>query len=220
MENKIEVASVKPEMIFTENDVEYRLLTIETESKMDSCISNFNDFIKIENGIGLSEEEKDVIYMKAQEHIRELKRELRDSKFKVYLNRPQYNFLTNLVLQKMEYDVNTVFIAIELTHLMAGMKDLKYKDDKECLPTDMTPTEVTYLYHLISTHKVKGLTRDAYTFASILRRIGEISKIVNYYDNESKNLTKDIAIWAANLGGSELIRELETEEAHTDEDID
>jgi hypothetical protein len=103
---------------------------------------------------------------------------------------------------------------------MAGMKDLKYKDDKECLPTDMTPTEVTYLYHLISTHKVKGLTRDAYTFASILRRIGEISKIVNYYDNESKNLTKDIAIWAANLGGSELVRELETEEAHTDEDID
>jgi hypothetical protein len=36
-----------------------------------------------------------------------------------------------------------------------------------------TPTEVTYLYHIISTHKVRGLTSDAFNFANILRRIGE-----------------------------------------------
>mgnify|MGYP001019386968 CR=1 FL=1 len=212
MENKIEVATLKPEVIFSDNDAEYRLISTDTESNMDGHISNFKSFISNETGQGMSEEEKDVVYVKAQEFIKGLKRELRDAKFKVYINRPQYNFLTGLVLQKLEYDVDTVFIAIELTSLMAGMKELKYKDDKEYLSTDMTPTEVTYLYHLISTHKVKGLTRDAYLFAGILRRIGEISKIVNYYDNESKEMTKDIANWAVNLGGGELIDELQKEE--------
>lgn len=201
MENKLDVVSVKPEMIFTEKDVEYRLLSNDVESKMDSSISEFQNFIKSQNGAGMSEEEKDEIYVSAQNFIRDLKRELRDSKFNFYVNRPQYTFLTNLILSKLDYDVNTVFIAIELTDLMVGMKKLNYQDDKTYIPVQMTPTEVTYLYHLISTHKVKGLGKDAYIFASILRRIGEISKIINFYDNESKTLTGEIAIWAANLGG-------------------
>ena len=103
----------------------------------------------------------------------------------------------------MEYDVNTVFVALELRELMSNMKELQYVDDMTLLSIDMTATEITYLYHLISTHKVKGLTKDAYLFASVLRRIGEISKIINYYDNESKVLVNDVTIWAAGFGGVE-----------------
>lgn len=205
MENKLDVVSVKPEMIFTEKDVEYRLLSNDVESQMDNSISEFHNFIKEEKGIGFTEEQLDAIYLRAQNYIKDLKRELRDSKFSFYMNRPQYTFLTNLILKKLDYDVNTVFIAIELTDLMVGMRDLKYQDDKSYIPVQMTPTEVTYLYHLISTYKVKGLHHDAYTFASILRRIGEISKIINFYDNESKTLTSEITIWAATLGGDQIM---------------
>jgi hypothetical protein len=212
MENKIETVSVKPEMVFVEKENEHRLLNFDTESRMDSYIEDFSNYIKSETGKNATEEEKDVLYAKAQDFIRNLKVDLRDSKFKFHMNRPQYTFLTNLILQKMEYDVNTVFIAIELTDLMVGMKELSFPNDKEYLSVDMTPTEVTYLYHIISTHKIKGLTKDAYLFANILRRIGEISKIINYYDNQSKDLTKDISIWAANLGGSELVEEVESSE--------
>jgi hypothetical protein len=202
MENKLETLSIKPEILFSERESEYRLITIESESKMDSSIKECKDFIKNESGSGKSTLEQDDLYIKAQTHVRDLKRELRDSKFKFYINRPQYMFVTDLILKKMEYDVNTVFVALELRELMSNMKELQYGDDVTLLSIDMTATEITYLYHLISTHKVRGLTKEAYLFASVLRRIGEISKIINYYDNESKVLVNEVTIWAAGFGTS------------------
>jgi hypothetical protein len=48
---------------------------------------------------------------------------------------------------------------------------------------------------LISKHKVKGLSKDAYTFANVLYRIGNISKIFSYYETASKNLSTDVQNW-------------------------
>ena len=104
--------------------------------------------------------------------------------------------MTDLILNKLEYDVNTVFFAIELRDLFDIMKSTKYSGN-EYIPYKVNATEVTYIYHLISKHKVKGLTKDAYTFANILKRIGSISKIFNYYDTTGKNLSNDIQDWVS-----------------------
>lgn len=210
MHKKLETVTIKPEVVFVEKDNEYRLIDNDVESRMDSYIVDFNNYIQNENGKDASEEEKDALYVKAQDFIRNLKIDLRDSKFKFYINRPQYMFLIHLIRNKIEYDVNTIFIVIEIAGIIESMENMKFKDDNVYLPVDMTPTEVTYLYHTISSHKVKGLTKDAYLFADILRRIGEILKIVEYYDSKSKALTNDISIWAANLGGIQLVEGIET----------
>jgi hypothetical protein len=52
------------------------------------------------------------------------------------------------------------------------------KDDKTVQGYKADPTEVTYIYHLIPKHKVKGLSNSSYRFAEILKRIGTISKII------------------------------------------
>jgi len=91
-----------------------------------------------------------------------------------------------------------VFIAIELVDLLGSMKGVKFQSD-EMKSFQVTATEITYIYHLIQNHKVKGLSREAFTFAEILRRIGEISKIVSYYDTTAKNFTDQIATWALSL---------------------
>jgi hypothetical protein len=95
----------------------------------------------------------------------------------------------------MEYDVNTVFFAIELTNMLGSMKEAKYTNDDDLIAFAVNATEITYIYHLISKHKVKGLTKDAYTFSKILLRIGGISKMFNYYEAASKNLSQDIQDW-------------------------
>ena len=120
---------------------------------------------------------------------------LRVAKYNFHLTRPQWKFLTDLLLTKLEYDVNTVFFAIELTNMMAGLKEAKYTNDKDLLSFEVNATEITYIYHLISKHKVKGLSKDAYTFANVLYRIGNISKIFNYYETASKNLSTDVQNW-------------------------
>jgi hypothetical protein len=79
--------------------------------------------------------------------------------------------------------------------MMGGMKGAKYTNDTDLVSFDVNATEITYIYHLISKHKVKGLSKDAYTFSQILYRIGSISKIINFYDATHKNLSTDIQNW-------------------------
>ena len=194
---KLETNVIKPDLKFLYKDVEYLLVNTDTEANLDGKISAIENYMKTNDGKGKSDEVKDEIYKQAQVLWTEYASALKEAKYNFYLNRPQHKFLTNLILQKLEYDVNTVFFAIELTDMLGMMKDVKFSNDDEIIPFEVNTTEITYIYHLISKHKVQGLTKDAYTFAQILRKIGEISKIFNYYDAEGKSLSTEIQNWVA-----------------------
>jgi hypothetical protein len=192
----IETKVIKPKLTFTENNKEYILLDKEYEEKLDSGIEEVKKFMEENDGEGKPENEKDKLYLDAQEKWKEYARTLKDTKYNFFLNRKQYKFLYELIKIKMEYDVNTIFFAIELTDMLNRMKENKSNDDTPNL-VQVNATEITYVYHLISKHKVKGLSSDSYTFSEVLIKIGEISKIFNYYDTASKHLTGDIQDWVA-----------------------
>lgn len=201
MEKLIETHVTKPEVSVVENSQTLRSITIEDEIFLDCKIAQLDSFIANNHGLGKSEVEKDELYYSAQSTWREYVDRLKNMKYTFYLNRKQYNFLTNLLLTKLEYNVNTVFLAIELTNMLGswelakGSKNLK--DDNEIRAYVADATEITYMYHLIAEHTVKGLSNDTYLFAQILRKIGFISKIVAYYDNHAKTFNKDIQDWVA-----------------------
>jgi uncharacterized protein YjaG (DUF416 family) len=193
--NKIETNVVKPKISFFENEVENLILDFNQETILDNKIKDIEDYIKNNNGKGKTEEEKDELYKNAQELWKSYAISLKETKYNFFLNRNQYNFLTNLILTKLEYDVNTVFLAIELTNLLGDMKSAKFSSDTELVSFPVNATEITYIYHLIANHKVKGLTKDAFTFSQVLIRIGDISKVFNYYDTAGKNLSTEIQDW-------------------------
>jgi hypothetical protein len=195
MENNIETRLVKPSVSFFENELNNLIISFQEESNLDSKIKDIEDYMKNNSGKGKTEQEKDELYQNAQKLWHGYSSALKTAKYNFYLNRPQHKFLTDLILTKMEYDVNTVFFAIELTDMIGGMKGAKYTDDQSLVSFDVNATEITYIYHLISKHKVKGLSKDAYTFSQILYRIGSISKIINFYDATHKNLSTDIQNW-------------------------
>lgn len=194
--NKIETNVVKPEIKFFENENEFIILDSNWESELDGKIIEIENYIKNNDGKGKSEEEKDELYKNAQLLWKSYASVLTETKYNFFLNRKQYKFLTDLILQKMEYDVNTVFFAIELTNLLGEMKNnSNYSNDEDLIAFPVDATEITYIYHLISKHKVKGLTNNSYLFAQVLRRIGDISKVFNYYDTAGKNLSTAIQDW-------------------------
>jgi hypothetical protein len=197
--SNIETNVVKPEIKFFENETENLVINPSTENLLDGKISTIEDFMTNNDGTGKSEEEKDELYKTSQELWKEYTNSLRDAKYNFHLNRVQWKFLTDLILQKLEYDVNTVFFAIELTELLGTMRDVKYTNDKELVAFPVNATEITYIYHLISKHKVKGLTKDSYTFSEVLMRIGTISKLFNYYDSYAKSLSTDIQNWVSSF---------------------
>lgn len=206
MEEKIQVNTVKPELSFFENEVLNRLLSFDRELLLDGKSDEVRSYMENNPGHGLSEVEKDMLYANGQSIYVEFKKSLRDVKFNFYLNRPQYNLLTDLLLKKIEYDVNTVFIAIELTELLAGMEGTKYQNDMEIKLFEVDATQLTYIYHLIQTHKIKGLTKEAYTFSKLLIRIGELSKVINYYDALAKSLPDEISQWALRMDATDVVQ--------------
>lgn len=195
----IETNVVKPEITFMENEVEQLILTPLYENDLDNKIETIENFILNNSGKGKTDEEKDELYKGSQELWRAYALTLKETKYNFHLNRLQWKFLTDLILSKLEYDVNTVFFAIELTDLLGSMKDAKYSNDTDLIEFPVNATEITYIYHLISPYKVKGLTKDAYLFSQVLRRIGSISKVFNYYDTYGKNLSNDIQDWVASF---------------------
>ena len=208
---KIETMVVKPEVTFFENEISNLLISTENEVRLDSQINSIEDYMKTNEGKDKSEQEKDVLYKNAQMMWKEYTDILRNVKYNFHLNRPQWKFLTDLILTKLEYDVNTVFFAIELTNLLASMKDTKFTDDSQLISFEVDATEITYIYHLISKHKVKGLSKDSYTFANILKRIGDISKVFNYYDTAAKNLSGEIQNWVATFEDGVTVENREQE---------
>jgi len=200
----IKTHTVKPEVDFFYNEELYRLIDANFETSLDNHISELENYMKDNPGTGCTEEEKDQLYLTAQNMLKEYQNELRDANFNFHLNRPQYRFLTDLLLKKMEYDVNQLFVAIELTDLLGSMKGTKFTDDVELKCFTLTATNIVHIYHLISEHKVKGLTNDTYTFSKILLKIGELSGLINYYDTTAKNFVDDISRWAMEFSPVEV----------------
>ena len=193
------------EISFSIDGVDVRILDIDSEFRLDSSIDSIRTFMLNTNGLGKTEEQKDMDYANAQVMWKSYQQDLRVVKFNFNLDRSQYTLLTDILLKKLEYGVDNIFIAIELTELLASMHGTKYNDDNQIKSFACNATEITYIYHLIQTYKVKGITKETYTFSKILLRIGEISKLVSYYDANAKNLTKDISEWALTLDANDGI---------------
>ncbi len=196
----IETNVVKPKLSIFVEEVEYRIITPETETQLDSGIAEIEKFMANNQGFGETDAVKDLLYADAKSLWNKYAAALRDASFTFYLNRDEYRFLVTLLKDKLEYDVNTVFLAIELTNMLGEwVQSEKHKGDDDVKGFMVDATEITYIYHLIAKHKIKGLTKDTYTFAYTLRKIGDISKIISYYDTAAKNLSKEIQEWVANF---------------------
>ena len=192
---KIETSTKKPTTSFSYNEKDYLLIDADSETKLDNLETELLTFMKNNNGKGKTESEKDELYKNAQEIYKNFFETLKSVKYNFYLNKDQHNYLTDLVTNKLEYDVNTVFFAIELKTLFDQLKSSKYENTKDLVCQKVNATEITYIYHLISKHTVKGLSKQSFLFAEILMKIGEISKVFNYYETSSKNLSGDIQDW-------------------------
>lgn len=201
--DKFESIAEKPKFSLNINENEYRLLKEEDEKWIDDKVKEIRDFMSNNDGEGKTEAEKDELYKEVQEIWKELggpDGKISKIEYGLILNRPQYNHLVELLRDKIEYDVNTIFFAIELTNFLGKtVKESGYENDEDPIIFDITATDMTYLYTCLSQHKSKGLKSKTYTFAGIIRRIGDISKVINHLDSNSKDLSTEIQNWASCL---------------------
>ncbi len=196
MENSnIETNVIKPNLILKSGEDDLLILSKEDENILDSLLLDIKEYMTANSGKNKTEEEKDELYKNVQELWKGFSVKLRKVKYNFFLNRTQWTFLIDVLIKKIEYGEDTVFFAVELTDLLGNYSNVKFTDDNQFKGFEVDATEITYIYHLISKYKIKGLTKDTYSFSKILLKIGEISKIINYYDAFSKNLSNEIQNW-------------------------
>jgi len=197
---EIETQVVKPKMLTTFEDKEYRILSEELESSLDNAVKDLENFMAFNHGLGKSEIEKDELYTKSKELWSKYVEIFRSTNLNFYLNSNQFEYFSEMLRDKIEYDINTIFFAIELTNTLGKWVTQEgTKGKKEVKSYETDPVSANYIYHLISTVKVKGLTDEAYLFSQVLKKVHEIVKIVNFYDNHAKSLSKDIQSWVASF---------------------
>jgi hypothetical protein len=191
-----------PSMTFKVGENDYRLINEEDHSKLETLLTDMENYVKTTDGSNASEDERNEMWSTANGMWKDYSKTLVTSELGFWLTRAEYNYITDLILHKMEYDVNTVFVAIQLGGFFAELHNTFGELSKDApgntpINFKITANDVTYLYHLISTNKVKGLTKQTYCFAEILRKIGALSKVINHYDGLSKDYWTMIADWTA-----------------------
>jgi len=197
---EIETQVVKPRMTTKFEDKEYRFISEENEKSLDESVKELESFMSFNHGLGKSESEKDELYTKAKSLWEVYVGHFRNTKLKLFLNKDQFEYFTEMLRDKIEYDSNTIFFAIELTDTLGKwVTEVESKGKKEVKSYDTDPVSANYLYHLISTVKVKGLTEEAYLFSQVLKKVHEVIKVVNFYDSHAKSLSKDIQDWVSSF---------------------
>ena len=96
----------KPRVTIFENETEHRLYSKEAEIGLDSKLSEIEDLLKTKSGFGAPDEAKDELYGVSKRLWKEYAERFQSIRFSFYMNRPQFNFLSDLLSKNMEYDIN------------------------------------------------------------------------------------------------------------------
>jgi len=203
----------KPDLLFEDlNGNKIRLISAEDETYLENSYKSMIEYMRDNHSQELSEEEKDTMYLDLQRIWNEVSGKnggrLNEISFNLILHKNECKYLLNLVKTKLEYDVDSVFYAMELNNMIEKMVESgEFTDDGTGVPFEMSAVDIHYLYQIISKHKVKGLTKNSYYFAEILKRIALSSKVFNYYKENFTNIAKSLQLWVASLDKGFAIKE-------------
>ena len=145
----------------------------------------------------MTEEQKDKIYDIAQYLFNVYQKRLNDITFHFPLTNDERKFVFNVFRNKLEYDQNEVF---QLNDIKANYldKDFEKKEDGS-YDTLINVNDLIIFYHLISKHKVKGITQEHYDYLQVLTKIGERIKLFNAYNVVVQRLSEDFQLWGGTL---------------------
>jgi len=203
----VEKESKMAKLFEAENIIkEYEDIYVDSEhkEKLNKSFDSVKDFMKKYNiekddVKNLTESEKNKIFAIGSFLSKNAGRILNELKYNISLSREEYKFISSAIEQKLSYDGNEVFNIIELNE-----KYLKeWKEIDKSLPKQVPSfiinidiKNTVMLYHFLGKHTVKGLGKEFYVFANVLKKIADVNKLFNAYNILMERLNNDFRIWA------------------------
>lgn len=168
-------------------------------------------------------EEKDKVYAEYKETMMSYGKTLGEVSYTFGLLESEYKLLRNAICKDLEYNRQDLFIAIvvkdnffDKIENRNGWQQNKFsaKDGLERFDIDIHDT--TRISHLLSEFKVKGLTPPALTYANIVRKIGDISKVFEHFNQLGESMSESGGNWVQGLGEEDTAVEMSDAMTETD----
>jgi hypothetical protein len=106
---EIETQVIKPRMTTKFEDKDFRILSEEKENALDAAVKDIENYISFNHGLGKSESEKDELYAKSKELWEKYVDIFRSINLDFYLTEKQFEYFTEMLRDKIEYDANNIF---------------------------------------------------------------------------------------------------------------
>lgn len=183
-EDNAKKITLNPEIVFKIKDNEFHIVNDETKKDMDAVITSL---LKKAGDVKDIVKKDSDLYNEIIKDWDNMDNALKRCKFNLYLNKTERDFIkTKINYSKTSINVDTINIVY---NIIDNLKKMVFKNDEDLQPLYITTVELTIIYHILKETEIKGYNSDLYTFTVILERIGMISKLANYYDNQIKEIT-------------------------------
>lgn len=208
MGEKVKIANEHEKNLYDSiHDVleEETVLSKETQNKLDDYI---NEIEKLSQEIQTSE-----TYRKYKKLKQEADPFLESLQFYFIVSEEEYKLMREIIFNETEYDREHLFIALTLEEEFfvslegqkengsaAGLKNSElFKDgSNERIKIDIH--NLTRISYILAKHTVKGINKKAYNFANLLYKIGQISRVFEFYNARLKRVTETYQNSAQGLG--------------------
>ncbi len=212
-----------------------QILRKEDKENVESVIGQVEKFYELE--VPSDKDAREKLHVDYVQSIEEFGKTLGTILFSFQLTKDEYLFLKDTILKKLEYNREEVFIALlvrddffykydtETSTIKTSIKMDKLKvGEVEKLVTSLpiNINDLTRISHLLGKYIAKDIvSKKTDNFASCIRKIGDISKIFNYYKMQGEKLQEVGNNWMSGFDKyDEQELEQELEEANSAEVVE
>jgi hypothetical protein len=197
MELNTEVQEVTKEDILDRNDL--TVISTEDAKKADTLLDSIDKFLSANAEAGKKDDDtKTKLYGEVKAIWADLSDHINNIGFIFNVDDNEYKMLKQYILNKCEYDHQSVFMGVQLKEDFFKRADIHRKNNESIL---ITCNETVLLHHLLENGGmvVKGLDTRSYNLRNILTAIGNINKHFNELDVASKRAGGEINDWVQGL---------------------
>jgi hypothetical protein len=182
---------------------EEAVISKEDAEKSDELLDKIENFLKDNKEAGKKDDdEKTKLYGEVKELWGELSNHINNIGFNFHINDEEYRLMKKYIINKCEYDHQTVFMGVQLKEDFFVRAENHRKNGE---PIQVTCNETVLIHHLFENggFNVKGLHAEAYAYRNIMTAIGNVNKYYNELDVASKRAGDEINNWVQGLDAEE-----------------
>jgi len=175
------------------------VLNKEDRDGIENLIKQMHELIK--DAPSKEKQIKEKQYSDYTELISTYNTSLSNLKFNFILDRDEYLYLKNLILHKISYNRENIFLGLLIKDNFFNHYDSDKSYNKTSLfktnseTFKLTIVELTRISHISNLVEIKGLDKEAELYSSIVRKIGDISKAIDYFDTLGAMTTEKGTNW-------------------------